>query len=63
MTCTIMHFIEVLRYDQNLVNKTDLLADFDGFFVYPLIHPMSYSPRFCQMKDLIKIHVCGKFYQ
>ena len=26
---------------------------FEGFF-YALLHPMSYTLRFCQMKDLIK---------
>ena len=57
-----MVFIEVLRYDQNWAKKTDFLAHVRRFFVYPLIHPMSYAPKFCQMKDLIKIHICGKFY-
>ena len=27
------------------------------------MQPMSYVPRFCQKKDLVKIHICGKFYQ
>ena len=32
-----------------------------SFFVYVLINLLNYVPRFCQMKDLIKI--CGKFHQ
>ena len=24
---------------------------------------MNYAPKFCQMKDLIKICICGKFHQ
>ena len=48
-----MVFIEVLRYDRNWEKKPGFLAHFEGFFVYPLIYPMSYAPRFCQMKDLI----------
>ena len=58
-----MVFIEVLRYDRNWEKKPGFLAHFERFFVYPLIYPMSYAPRFFQMKDLIKTHVCGKFYQ
>lgn len=30
------------------------------FLVYTLLQPMSYVPIFCQNKDLIKIHYCGK---
>ena len=37
------------------------LAHFVSFFVYALLHLMSYAPRFCQMKDLIKTYICGKF--
>ena len=36
--------------------KTDFLAHFESLFVYGLLHPMSYTPRFRQMKDLIKIY-------
>ena len=35
----------------------------EGFFVYSLLHPMSYTPTFWKMKDLLKICICGKFYQ
>ena len=34
-----------------------------GFFSYGLLHPMSYILRFCQRKDLSKIHICVKFHQ
>ena len=39
------------------------LAHFVSFLVYALLHPMIYAPRFFQMKDLIKICICGKFHQ
>ena len=38
------------------------LVHFVSFFVYVLLHLMSYAPRFCQMKDL-KIYICDKFHQ
>ena len=38
------------------------MALFVSFFVYALLHPMSYVPKFCQMKDLIKIYICSKFH-
>ena len=37
------------------------LAHFVSFFIYALLDLMGYSPRFRQMKDLIKIYICGKF--
>ena len=39
------------------------LAHFVRFFVYALLHLMSYAPKFCRMKDLMKIYICGKFHQ
>ena len=36
---------------------------FLAYFAYALLQIMSYAPRFCQMKDLVKIYICGKFYQ
>ena len=33
------------------------------FFSYGLLHPMSYTLRFYQRKDLSKIYICGKFHQ
>ena len=44
--------------------KNWFLTHFVSFnFVYAPLHPMSYSPRFCQMKDVIKIYIYGKFHQ
>ena len=34
-----------------------------NFFVYALLHLMNCTPRFCQMKDLFKIYICGRFHQ
>ena len=56
-----MVFMEVLGNVQNWAKKSFLLFFF--FFVYTLLQLMSYTPRFCQMKDLIKIYICGKFHQ
>ena len=47
----------------NWGEKAGFLAHFESFFVYALLHPMSCAPRFCQMKDLSKIYICGKFHQ
>ena len=33
------------------------------FFVHALFHPTSYTSRFCQVKYLTKIYICGKFHQ
>ena len=38
-----------------------IFVSFCEFFFYALLHLMDYAPRFCQMKDLIKIYICGKF--
>ena len=43
--------------------QTDILAHFESFFVYAFLQPMSYTPRFFQVKDIIKIYICGKFHQ
>ena len=34
-----------------------------GFFIFALLHPMNYTPRFCLMKNVIKIYVSGTFHQ
>ena len=34
-----------------------------GFFSYALLHPLSYAPRFSQMKYLIKRDIRVKFHQ
>ena len=57
-----MVFIEVLRNDQNWGMKLIFWLVLGGFF-YALLHPMSYVPRFCQMKYIVKIYICGKFHQ
>ena len=31
-------------------------------FLFMPSYTLSYAPRFCQMKDLIKIYICGKFH-
>ena len=46
-----------------LGQKADILLIFKVFFVYAPLLPMSYAPRFCRMKGLIKIYICGKFHQ
>ena len=39
-----------------------LLAHFVSFFLYTILHLLSYAQRFCQIKDFIKIYMCGKFH-
>ena len=46
-----------------LAQKADCFGSVWEFFVYALLHPISYTPRFCQMKDLIEICICGKLNQ
>ena len=46
-----------LKLDQN----ADSFGSLQEFFVYTLLHSVSYAQRFCQMKDLIQIYVCDKF--
>ena len=41
--------------------KTDFLAHLKRFFVYALLRPTSYTPRFCQ--ELMKLHNRGKFHK
>ena len=43
--------------------KYEEMAYCESFFVYALFYPMIYAPRFCQMKGLIKLCICGEFYQ
>ena len=67
MTNKIMHQICCSLYWSikkwsKLGQKMDFLALFERFFVYAVLHPMSYTSRFCQLKDLIKIHICGKSF-
>ena len=56
-------FYRSIKKWSKLGQKTCFLAHFEGSFVYALLRPMSYAPRFCQMKDLIKIYICSNFHQ
>ena len=55
-------FIEIIRNGQNFAKKLIFLGNFERFFVYVLLHPMNYVPRFYQWKDLIKIHICRESF-
>ena len=37
--------------------QTDILAHLESFFVYAFLHPTSYTPRFFQVKDIIKVYI------
>ena len=54
------HFI--LKNHLKLSKKIDFLAHFERFLVYTFLHPMSYTPIFCQIKRLMEIHNRGKFH-
>ena len=49
-----MQFFEVFRNSPNWAKKLIFLF---------ILHTMRDSPRICQIKDLIKIYICGKFHQ
>ena len=55
-------FIEIIRNGQNFAKKLIFWGNFERFFVYVLLHPMNYVPRFYQWKDLIKIHICRESF-
>ena len=70
LTCKMVHqiccsFYWSIRKLSELGRKADFSNHFEKvfFFAYSLLHPMSYNPTFWQMKDLLKIYICGKFYQ
>ena len=42
--------------------KNNFLAQFERFLVYAFLHPMSYTPIFCQIQLLMEVHTFGKFY-
>ena len=50
-------FIGVLRNSRNLAKNWFFDQFWKNFFVYALLHPMSYISSFYQMKDLIKIYM------
>ena len=67
MTYKMMHqicysFYWSIKKCSKLGQKTEFLVHFERIFVYALLHSMSYTSRFCQLKDLIKIHICGKSF-
>ena len=53
------HFI--LKKHLKLSQKFDFLAHFERFLVYAFLHPMSYTPIFCQIKRLMKVHIVVSF--
>ena len=57
------NFYSVQKKWSKFPPKNDFVAHFQRFCYYVLLHPMSYSQFFCQMKGLIKIHNRGKFHQ
>ena len=64
MACKMMHqiaygFYLSIKKCSKLGQKS--AAHFVSFFVYALLHRLSYAPRFCKLKDLIKIYICGTF--
>ena len=54
-----LQFLWSIKKWSKLGQKTDILTHFK-VFCYTHLHPMSYTPRYCQMKDIIKIYICGK---
>ena len=67
MTSKMIHQIcygfhwSIMEWSQ-LGQNTDFFGSFCEFFVYVLLHPLNCTPSFCQIKDLIKICICGKFH-
>ena len=49
-----LQFLGSIKKWSKLGQKTDILTHFK-VFCYTHLHPMSYTPRYCQMKDIIKI--------
>ena len=43
------------------IGPQNFWVHFGSFLVYALLHLMTYAPRFCQIKDLIKKYICGNF--
>ena len=61
MQCNAMHQIFDISYStvktwSKLAPKPDFLAHFDRFFVYAVLHPLSYAPILHQIKGLMKIY-------
>ena len=60
MQCNVMHqayggFYFILKKHLKLSQKTDLLAHFERFLVHAFLHPVGYTPIFCQSKFLMEV--------
>ena len=55
--------IVILQKWLKMGSKALFLAHFDRFVVYVLLCPIIYALRVWKMKNLIEIHICGKFHQ
>ena len=53
---------EVLRNGKNW-NKKRIFWLIFWVFLFTPSHPVNYTPRFCQMKELMKIYIYGKYHQ
>ena len=51
-----------LKKNWNWAKKKQSFGFFQRFFDHTLLRPMSDTPVFCQMKDLMRIHNRGKFH-
>ena len=61
MTCKMMHQICYGFYWS--IKKWSIFGSFCEFFNLRALTPENYTPRFCQMEDLIKLYICGTFHQ
>lgn len=58
-----LRFLMQPKYMSKLSQKLNFfLPYFKRLFVYALLHPLSSTLIFCKLKDLIKVHNCGKFH-
>ena len=56
-------FCSIVKKLSKLGETTHFVACFQRFFDHALLHPLSDTPIFEQVKDLIEIHNPGKFHQ
>ena len=62
----------ILTSDDKQEDASDMLQLFEVFrnglswvkklIFWLILRPMKHTPRFCQMKNFIKIYICGKFH-
>ena len=52
----------ILKKHLKLSQKIDFLAHFERFMVYDFLHPLSYTPIFCQIKRPMEVHNRDKFH-